>query len=49
VSGSDEDKRRAFRDVMTGLKKRIDMLGSLPLEKLDAMSIHSELKKLAKV
>jgi protein-tyrosine-phosphatase len=49
VSGSDEDKRRAFRDVMGGLKKRIDMLASLPLEKLDAMSIQAELKKLAKV
>jgi protein-tyrosine-phosphatase len=49
VSGSDEDKRRAFRDVMNGLKKRIDMLGALPLEKLDAMSIQNELKKLAKV
>ena len=49
VSGSDEDKRRAFRDVMGGLKKRIDMLGSLPLDKLDAMSIQAELKKLAKV
>jgi hypothetical protein len=34
---------------MTGLKKRIDMLGALPLEKLDAMSIQGELKKLAKV
>jgi arsenate reductase (thioredoxin) len=49
VSGSDIDKRMAFRDVMTGLKKRIDMLGALPLEKLDAMSIQNELKKLAKV
>jgi arsenate reductase (thioredoxin) len=49
VSGSDIDKRRAFRDVMNGLKKRIDMLGALPLEKLDAMSIQNELKKLAKV
>jgi hypothetical protein len=34
---------------MGGLKKRIDMLGALPLEKLDTMSIQSELKKLAKV
>ena len=49
VSGTDEDKRRAFRDVMIGLKKRIDMLVDLPLEKLDALSIQSELKKLAKV
>jgi arsenate reductase len=49
VEGSDDDKRRAFKDVMVGLKKRIEMLASLPLDKLDAMSIQSELKKLAKV
>ena len=49
VSGSDEDKRRAFRAVMIGLKHRIDMLVDLPLEKLDALSIQSELKKLAKI
>jgi arsenate reductase len=49
VSGSDEDKRRAFRDVMIGLKHRIDMLADLPLEKLDALAIHDELKKLAKI
>ncbi len=49
VSGSDEDKRRAFRDVMIGLKHRIDMLVDLPIEKLDALSIQNELKKLAKV
>ena len=47
VIGSDEERRRAFRDVMTGLKKRIDMLAALPLEKLDAISIQSALKKLA--
>ena len=49
VSGSDEDKRRAFRAVMIGLKHRIDMLVDLPLEKLDALSIQNELKKLAKI
>jgi len=49
ISGGDEEKRQAFKDIMTGLKKRIDMLAALPLEKLDAMSIHSELKKLAKI
>ncbi len=49
VEGSDEDKRQAFKDVMWGLKKRIDMLVALPLETLDAISIHHELKNLAKV
>ena len=47
VGGSDDDKRRAFREVMAGLQKRIDLLASLPIEKLDAMTIQAELKKLA--
>jgi arsenate reductase (thioredoxin) len=47
VDGDDEAKRAAFRDVMAGLKKRIALLGALPLEKLDAMSLQSELRKLA--
>ncbi len=47
VSGTDEDKRRAFREVMSGLQKRITLLAALPLEKLDAMSLQSELRKLA--
>ncbi|MCF8165265.1 MAG: arsenate reductase ArsC [Rhodoferax sp.] len=39
VQGSDEEKRKAFKDVMIGLKKRIDLLASMPLEKLDSMSL----------
>jgi len=39
VQGSDEEKRRAFRDVMIGLKKRIEILVSLPLDSLDSMSL----------
>jgi hypothetical protein len=34
---------------MVGLKKRMDLLAAMPLEKLDAMSIQEELKKLAEV
>ena len=49
VQGSDEEKRRAFRDVMYGLKKRIELLSALPIEKLDALSIQQELKKLAHI
>ena len=47
VQGTDEDKRQAFREVMVGLKKRLDILAALPLDKLDTMSIQAELKKLA--
>jgi protein-tyrosine-phosphatase len=47
VSGGDEAKRKAFREVMLGLRRRIELLAALPLEKLDVMSLQSELKKLA--
>lgn len=47
VSGGDEAKRKAFREVMLGLRRRIELLAALPLEKLDVMSLQSELDKLA--
>jgi len=46
VQGTDEDKRRAFLEVMIGLKKRIDLLADMPLDKLDSLSlkeIHTKL------
>lgn len=49
VQGTHDDKRRAFRDVMLGLKKRIQLLADLPLDRLDAMSLQNEVRKLAKV
>jgi protein-tyrosine-phosphatase len=45
VVGTDLEKRAAFNEVMNSLKKRIDILASMPLEKLDSMSlkeIHSK-------
>lgn len=45
VKGTDLEKKAAFTDVMNGLKKRIDLLASMPLETLDSMSlkeIHSK-------
>jgi protein-tyrosine-phosphatase len=39
VQGSDMDKRRAFNDVMNGLKKRLDILAAMSLDKLDSMSL----------
>jgi protein-tyrosine-phosphatase len=45
VQGSDEDKRQAFKEVMTGLKKRIDLLAELSLDQLNSISlseIHSK-------
>ena len=35
VQGSDEQKRRAFKDAFTALSRRIDLFLALPLDKLD--------------
>lgn len=48
VQGSDDDKRRAFKEVMLGLKQRIQLLADLPLERLDTLSLQNEVRKIAK-
>ena len=44
VEGSDADKRRAFLDAYMVMKRRIELLASLPLEKLDHLALSRELK-----
>jgi len=39
VKGNDLEKKSAFISVMNGLKKRIDLLASMPLDSLDSMSL----------
>ena len=39
VQGTDIEKKAAFVNVMKGLKRRIDLLASMPLDKLDSMSL----------
>ena len=39
VQSTDLEKRTAFNAVMNGLKQRIDILASMPLEKLDSMTL----------
>lgn len=39
VQGSDLEKKAAFINVMNGLKKRIDILAAMPLDRLDSMSL----------
>lgn len=47
VQGSDDAKRRAFREVLQGLSRRIDALAALPLDRLDQLSLQGELRRLA--
>jgi arsenate reductase len=39
VAGSEDEKRLAFRDAAVTLKRRIDLMLSLPLATLDALAI----------
>ena len=48
VEGSDENKRRAFIKAFTEMNRRITLFTSLPLAKLDAMAIKSELDKIGR-
>jgi protein-tyrosine-phosphatase len=49
AEGSDEEKRKAFKEVMLGLRKKIQLLADLPLDHLDQMSIQTKIQALAKV
>ena len=39
VQGGDEEKRRAFKEVMVALKKRIDLLADMPTDQLNSLSL----------
>ena len=45
-SGSNEDKRNAFSQVFHAIRRRIDLLVSLPVEKLERLALASELKRI---
>jgi protein-tyrosine-phosphatase len=46
VEGSDEVKLKAFRDVLLVLTRRIELFAALPLEKLDALSLQQQIKRI---
>ncbi|WP_394540261.1 arsenate reductase ArsC [Lysobacter enzymogenes] len=46
VEGSEEKRRKAFMDAALMLKRRIELLLSLPLHRLDAMSLQHELRDI---
>jgi len=46
--GSDEEKRRQFRQAAVTLKRRIDLMLSLPIESLDSMALQREVKDIGK-
>ena len=48
VEGSDDAKRKAFRDAASVLRRRIELFLALPLEKLDVRAVHSKLGEIGK-
>jgi len=48
VEGGDEVKLKAFQDAAVVLKRRIELFLSLPLARLDAMSLQRELHSIGK-
>jgi len=48
VTGSEDRKRRAFSDTASALRRRIELLASLPLEKLDRLSLEKQIRDIGK-
>ena len=46
VEGSDEAKRKAFRDTLLALRRRIEVFTSLPLDKLDRLAIQKHIRDI---
>ena len=48
VEGTEEDKRRAFRDAFLVLKRRIELLASLPVDTLDRRALRDRLDRIGR-
>jgi arsenate reductase len=48
MEGSDDQKRRAFAEAFRHLSHRINIFTSLPLDKLDRLSLQQKLKEIGK-
>ena len=48
VEGTDAQKRAAFREAATILRRRIELLINLPIDKLDRLSMQRKLKEVGK-
>ena len=46
VGGDDEAKRKAFRDTLMVLTRRIELFVSLPLEKLDSIAMQRHISEI---
>ena len=48
VEGSDDERRRAFRDAFLALRRRIELFVSLPIESLEAVALKEQLDRIGR-
>jgi arsenate reductase len=48
VQGTDDEKRRAFKDAFVALSRRIDLLVALPTGKLDNVALKKKLDEIGR-
>jgi arsenate reductase len=46
VEGDDETKRRAFREALQLISRRIDLMLALPVEKLERLALQERLRAI---
>ena len=46
VGGSDDDQRRAYRDAMRVLRRRIELFAALPIDKLSGLALQKRLRAI---
>jgi arsenate reductase len=46
AKGSDDEKRQQFRNTAVTLKRRIELMLALPIDRLDAMAIRREVRDI---
>lgn len=49
AEGTEEEKKRAFMDTAVTLKRRIEFMLSLPMDKLERMAIQREVREIGKL
>jgi arsenate reductase (thioredoxin) len=49
VTGSDDDRRRAFRAAYATLRRRVELMLALPLDKLQQLDAQAQLREIGKV
>ena len=48
VEGTDEEKRKAFRDTFIALRRRIDLFAALPFDTLSRLAIQKRAQDIGR-